>query len=363
MRKITKTTIALSLLLLNIGSHAGLMGSTTEGSAFKVYVPDLQPGLEFSASALFLQPGADNLGWAAITTVLPITTPNWHVRSFNPSFQTGFNVGARYVFQHSGTDLQLSWSHLHTGNTNSVHVDPDSQWVSPFSQTGTPPTNQGQITGVSLLKVAHARLNFDYDAVNLDVGKYVNFGDDLQTRFFMGVSSAWINEKIISTFNGLPLPKLSFNNTTHYLGVGPRLGLLESYSVYRGFHLVGQLAGSLLYGSMQPAQYRFKGSSADLALVGISVNREGIESSSVDKLVPAVDGKLGISYLYLVRPNTDLTLEIGYMGTLYINPLSGYETNTNVIAIDTGSLSTSSVRHIQSNFSVNGPYMTARLRY
>ena len=47
----------------------------------------------------------------------------------------------------------------------------------------------------------------------------------------------------------------------------------------------------------------------------------------------------------------------------YVDALSSYETNNNVIAIDSGSLSTASAKHTQSNFSVGGPYITAHLRY
>ncbi len=72
------------------------------------------------------------------------------VEAINPNYEAGFNLGAHYVFQNSGTHLQLNWSHLQTTDTDSVSVNPASQWVSPFSQTGTPPTKNGDITGISL---------------------------------------------------------------------------------------------------------------------------------------------------------------------------------------------------------------------
>lgn len=273
------------------------------------------------------------------------------------------NLGAHYIFPNSGTDLQLSWSHLQTMDTDSVTVNPASQWVSPFSQTGTPPTKDGDITGISLLKLADATLHFNYDAVNLDLGKYINFGSNLQTRLFTGLTSARIKEQLVSTFRGLPQPMLSINNTSSYQGVGPRIGLNNAYNVYHGINILGQLAGSILIGSMQPAEYKFTGNSAPLALVGINTDNEAIASASVAQFVPAVDAKLGLSYACHMVKGSTLTFELGYMGALYVNPLSSYETNTNVIPLDTGSLSTASVKHIQSNFSVAGPYVTASYKY
>jgi len=351
------TAIALQSLTVCGFADGDVVNSN---SRFNVFIPNLKSGLEFSASALVLQPEVANLGWAVVTTVLPIPTPQWRVQSFNPGYKTGFNAGVRYVFENSGSDIQLNWSYLHANYDNAVSVDPASQWVSPFSQTGTPPTG-GEITGVASLKRATAKLNFDYNSVNLDIGKFVNFGSDLQTRFFAGLESTWIKEKLISNFYGQPKILFSLNNTSSYSGVGPRLGLHNSYDVSHGLNLIGQFAGAIMMGRMQPAQYEFAGASSDLALVGIGLNREKVASSRVNQIVPAVDAKLGLSYNYILQQNSELNFELGYMGAVYVNALSAYETNTNVIALDSGSLSTSSVRYIQSNFLVAGPYATIRL--
>ncbi|KGP63364.1 membrane protein [Legionella norrlandica] len=357
-----KFLAGIALQLFATFGYPGSSGPIENDDPFRVFIPNLKPGYEFSATAFYLQPGANNLGWGVITTVLPIPSPNWQVVTFNPNYQAGFNLGGRYVFADSGSDVQFNWSHLRTNDTNNVFVNPTSQWISPFSQTGTPPTPSGQITGVALLKLAHSSLSFNYDAVNLDIGKFVNFGSKLQTRLFTGLGSAWIEEELISTFRGFSLPILSLNNTSTYKGVGPRLGFHNSYNIKNGFNLVGQLAGAVLYGRMQPAQYQFTGTSEQLIIARIFVNREGLANPSVNQLVPALDAKLGLSYLYALKQGYELNFEAGYMGALYFNPLSSYETNTNVIALDTGSLSTSSAKHTQSDFSIGGPYITVSLR-
>lgn len=360
MNAINKLFIKLFLALLVTSSFATPM---KDDNSLIVTIPNRNPGFEFNVSALYLQPIASNFGWSVTTTVLPIPSPNWRVNVIEPDFGAGFNIGARYFLLNPGTDVQLNWSHLNTNDADEVSVDPSSQWVSPFSQTGTPPTQTGQITGISLLKVGNVRLKFNYDSVHLDMGKYINLGSNLQTRLFTGLNALFLKEEINSTFHGLPnLPIFNFNNTSKYNGIGPRLGLNNTYDIYHSIHLVGQLAGSVLYGKMQPAQYKFTGTSIELILAGINVNHEGLANPEVNQLVPALDAKLGLSYSYLIKQTSVLTLEIGYMGAVYFDALSSYETNTNVIPIDSGSLSTSSAKHTQSNFSVGGPYITAHIR-
>lgn len=341
---------------------AALLSPYTLSYAHTVSIPCLKSGLEVSASALYLQPNANNLGWGVVTTVLPIPTPQWSVKTINPSYHAGFNLGARYVFPCYGNDLQLNWSHLNTSDSQHVHVDPSTQWISPFSQTGTQP-ELGEITGVASLKRARANANFHYDVVNLDAGQYIDVGCHMHLRIFSGLSAARIQEKLTSTFRGTPLPVLSFNNKATYTGVGPRLGVYNAFSICRGLSFVSQFAGSLLVGRANPAEYKFVGTSAETLLIGISKNREKIASSHTTDIVSALDAKLGLSYVFDMPQCSQLTLEGGYMAALYVHPLQSYETNTNVIALDIGSLSTSSVKHTQSNFSVGGLYLTANWKF
>ncbi len=51
------------------------------------------------------------------------------------------------------------------------------------------------------------------------------------------------------------------------------------------------------------------------------------------------------------------------MGVIYLNPLRGYETNENILPLELGSLSTGSMKHVQSNFSLNGPYVSLSFRF
>ena len=175
------------------------------GTPLPIFIPKLTPGWQFTASLLYLRPGADNLGWLTITTFLPVQNPQWAVQTLNPQFQPGFSVGARYTFPSAGKDIRVNWEHLRTSDSASVAVsNPNTQWISPFNQTG-PSTSEGaNEVGVFHLKAAQAQVNFSYDMINLDVGQTVNFGANTQVRLFTGLSYLQLREQLVSTFYNDP---------------------------------------------------------------------------------------------------------------------------------------------------------------
>lgn len=343
------------------------------GVPLAVYVPQLTPGVEFSAGLLVLQPSANNLGYATITTFLPIQNPQWAVQTLDPKYQAGFYVGARYVFSSSGNDIQINWEHLRTSDSAFVPVsNPFTQWISPFSQTG-PSTSEGaNEVGVFHLKAAQAQVVFDYDMANVDVGQTVNIGSITQLRLFTGLSFVRLQEQLISTFYNDPninptppviaipdasLRAISLNNTSSYNGLGPRLGLTSTFNLSHGFSCVGQLSGAILAGWMQPARYSFAATFQD------KVNREQIMSPSVSQVVYCGDAKVGVGYSCPFSNGSVLSLESGFKAELFVNPFSTYETSTNVLPLDIGSLSTNSMRLTQSNFTLNGFYATCSLKW
>jgi hypothetical protein len=338
-----------------------------------VYVPHLTPGFTFNAGFLLLQPGADNLGYATVTTFLPLGNPQWQVVTLDPTYQPGFNVGARYNFGSSANDLQINWDHLRTSDSSALKVsDPATQWVSPFNQTGPSTSESSNEVGVFHLKATDAHVDFDYDMLNIDLGQTINVGANTQFRFFAGLSCVRLQEQIVSTFYNNPnidpippviaipdpdLKYITLNNTSTYNGVGPRLGFSTAYNLPRGFTFVSSLSGAVLAGQMTPAQYSFTAVFDDVN------NSEAIRSPTVSQVVYATDAKLGLGYAHQMRNCSVLSVECGFRAALFVNPFATYETSTNVLPLDIGSLSTNSMRHTPSNFTLNGFYANASLQW
>ncbi|HWA99195.1 MAG TPA: Lpg1974 family pore-forming outer membrane protein [Pirellulales bacterium] len=350
-----------------------------------VGVPALPRSLQLHAGILFLRPGADNLGYAVLTneknftSPVPLATPYWNVETLHPAYTPGFEVGAGYTFNGTGRDFQMNWQHLRTMTQQYETVtQSDGQWISPFSQTG-PPTadNYAELyskTGVGKLVSASGQATFAYDSANFDFGQYVNFGRRVSVRFLGGLSYSFLREQIISSFFGGAPPAgatfpdnvplyLSFNQTSTFAGVGPRLGFDSTYTTARGFRFNGQLAGALLIGQTQPAQYQFAATGPGLASIGIPLNQEWIGSAPYFHVVPAVNAKLGIGYVRTLRNGLTVNIDGGYMAAWYSNPFAGYETNENILGLQIGSLSSGSVRHVLSNFSVDGFYLNGGVRW
>ena len=162
--------------------------------------------------------------------------------------------------------------------------------------------------------------------------------------------------------NSVPL-YLSLNNTSSFSGVGPRFGFDTTYEIPRGFRFTGQLAGALLIGQTQPSQYLFTATAPDLAAIGIPVNNEGIYSDRLTHVVLASNANLGMGYSRALRNGSIFTIDGGYLAAVFVNPFAGYETNSNILALQIGSLSSGSIRQTLSNFSANGFYLTAGLTW
>lgn len=343
------------------------------GSPLAVFVPNMRSGLELTAGFLLLQPGADNLGFATTTTFLPIQNPQWAVHTLNPAYQPGFTVGARYTRPCSGKDIRANWEHLRTNDSTFVPVSNlNTQWISPFSQTGPSTSETANEVGIFHLKSAAGEVGFDYDLVNLDMGQTVNIGSSTQVRLFAGVSWARLQQRLISTFYNNPnvdpeppvvapanpdLEYITLNNTSTFTGAGPRLGLTSQHTLPWGFNFVGELSGAVLAGSMQPAQYSFAG------VYENAVDTEQIRSQRVAQVVWTGDTKLGLGYKHQLKRGSILSLESGFKAAVFVNPLSTYETSTNVLPLDIGSLSTNSMRHTPSNFTLNGWYASCSLQW
>ncbi len=354
-------------------------------SPLGISVPNLLPGFQFYAGLLLLKPSSADLGYGVLTTEKnfaspdPIATPYWNIESVSPTFQAGFELGTGYVFANSGQDFQVNWQHLRTSNSTSAGItQSDGQWISPFSQTG-PPTaatleDMYLFSGVNLLHGARAQANFAYDMVNFDFGQYVNVGSSLMLRFFGGLSYAKVQEQILSTFYGVtpdpngPFPDnvprtLSFNNTSRFSGAGPRIGFDTRYLTRCGLRFTSQLAGALLAGRTQPSQYIFNATGPDLAAVGIPVNHEGVYSSPVTHVVYATNAKLGVGFSRVFSNGSILTIDGGFMAALFVQPFYGYLSNNNVIGLQTGSLSTASMRQTTSDFTLHGVYLNGGLTW
>ena len=278
MFSLKKTTAAV-LALGSSAVFAGSMGPVcTPGN---VTVPCERTAWDIGGQALDLQI-ADNSDFA-----LYQGRDGVH-HNLNNSWNWGFQLEGSYHFN-TGNDATLTWYHLDTGthHFNFDRVDADGR--------------------VAVKK--------QWDAVNGELGQFVDFSANKKIRFHGGFQFARIkNDRGVELTNSTdfgPGP-VGLAREAQYNGFGPRTGIDMNY-VFNGygFGVYAKAATALLVGST-----KFSGDIVDSDFV-IHNNLHGSRTA----IVPELEAKLGANYTYSMAQG-DLSLDAGYMWFNYFNPLS-----------------------------------------
>jgi hypothetical protein len=290
-----------------------------------VTVPCEKKGWSFAADALYVE--TNNIGAVSANTTTSGTTgttTNVGVNDFNNDWNWGFVLAAAYYFG-TGNDINLNWTHF-------VHT---------ADQTDT--ADEGYYIGDVLddseaLDQVSTSVGNDFNSLNLEFGQLVHFGDHVDTRFHAGLQWAQVDESLEQTGLNTSDDSLSTDSasvTSDFDGIGPRLGMDSAYNFGNGLSLFGDLAASLLVGSVKTTSSETRTDEAGDVSAIINTS-----SSTGNMVVPEAEVKLGVRYTKPLAQG-DLSAEVGYEAVNYWNVqnLAQYD--------DTGSDN-------ESNFGYNG---------
>lgn len=333
-------------------------------NSLPIYVPNTELSNEMSVGAVLLRPGGSNDYGVLVNpfnpyVATPILSPNWQPEGLEPGFGAGFTLNFRHAFTHSGNDINLYWLHLRTSDKEARNANtnppPAQQMVGPFWNIGP---DAGPTTVMS------GQLRTNYDVLIGELGKRVNIGHDLSTRLFTGLGVLWLHQKTSASFSGIdPIlgPYIfSETNKSKFNAGGFRFGIDGEYNAWQSLKFVGLLAGNLFIGSQQP-RTDTSGSGSILTAGGIPVNYQSITHNSFIQVVPSFDAKLGLKYSYQYDEDKTLSIEGGYMTSIYLNVIQNYVPSTYVpasLGIVSGSVYLQSLMKTTESFSVDGPYVT-----
>jgi hypothetical protein len=283
MLNLKKTAVAV-LALGSSAVFAGTMGPVcTPGN---VTVPCESTAWDFGVQALYLQPttsgsfieqilisGADASNDAAVAVVE-------RNNNFNRKWGWGFKLEGSYHFS-TGNDLNLNWYHL----------DKSTHYYTPSTVTFTAGGNGILFNNGVSTTFNQFNVKTKWDAVNLEFGQHVDFGEFKKIRFHGGVQYARLEHDYTTSLNGVN----AFGFTNKYTGFGPRLGADMAYHFGNGIAMYGNGATAILIG--------------DTKLQGYTTQRT---------MVPEMEAKLGLMYNYAMAQG-NLGLDAGYMWVNYFN--------------------------------------------
>jgi hypothetical protein len=331
----------LSLALVALGLSAPAFADST------VLVPSQHGGFKVGIDALYLRPTNSDLNYAT-----SISQPTNFSQGFernatvDPSYDWGFYAQVGYLFPCTGNDLTLAYTYLRSDETDSV-VGVSA--ASPASGTIISVLPIGQLFGTTFgttFGAAAGKAKFDLNVVDLEGGQRFTTGA-YDMRMFAGLRYANIDHQLQSF--GAPFATGSTFGAqefkSQFRGLGPRIGVDGRYCLNSGFGVDANLSTALLIGHVDGSYNAAltTGTGDDLTVTNFAA-----KNGSENRVVPVLEGKLGVDYTYIMdcRCKSALTFEAGYQATNYFNADDharvvntggtsfNYQNNTSDVAFD-----------------------------
>ncbi len=368
-----KTKISLMLLAMGLASASAYAGTVETvpmpvSSDIDVTAPDQSGMWSFGVTALLMQPiggtfdYADSLSSNASITN-PTTVGSIDANTVDQNYNWWFGADVTYAFPGHGRDVTLAYEGMHSSNTNSTdsavgrtNVFGDTfagSLASPFDYTANSPAGSYSANGGTFTE-ASGKVETNYDAGDLLFGQKLDVGSRVRLHPFAGVRYAYINQKNTGDYAGtfttlvgsasIPVTaniaeEAQLNST--FNGIGPRFGSDAQVNLGQGFSVRGRLGLSALIGTRK-ADNSFVDSYYTTAGTLIGTDAQSADTDSQTRVVPEIDGRLGLNYTYDFANNMALGIEAGWQAENYFN-------------------STIDVNGNSADFALQGPY--ARLQF
>lgn len=278
------------------------MNSTeNEGMGFRVYGDYIywkvtEDHLDYAAVIPGgLTPVIDALGAGVpfdITVPLDFREP-----SFN--YQSGFKVGLGYTVPCSDWDFDVCWTRLN--NDVKTSVTDATGGIIPIT-FNAPEIIELLSSGFSSFAFGTEATNtwrFEYNIVDLVVGKKMQFCNCVKFRPYVGAKFASIRQKQYLNYFGLeifhgstaaPTPLIISNfRKNDFRGVGPSFGFDAAWQFMPDWNLTSGLGGALVYGKFDVHETPSFGLFDD----SISV---AVQTSKNCRFSPTVNGNIGIDW-------------------------------------------------------------------
>ncbi|MCW8132437.1 MAG: hypothetical protein KIS92_18965 [Planctomycetota bacterium] len=237
----------------------------------------------------------------------------------------GFRVGMGYRLPYDGWDLYASYQHMDASSeTSTKEPDPTAPG---FGFLYTP------YFSIPFAFTAKAKQDFNYNKVNLEVGRRFKVSKTLSMRVFGGPSIVWFDDTdqfqywgssgfipILPPFDGVTRGAEFKRDTNDFL-YGIRFGAEGDFKLGKGVSVYGKAAGSLLTGKQEHRTFRAMDSDILDVADGTFSAAEILQDtkSEFHNVVPAIELAAGVNYERKINENFLLKFSLGYEFSNYFN--------------------------------------------
>ena len=208
-------------------------------------------------------------------------------RGIDFKWDWAFRAGIGYNFLHGEWDLYADYTY-YKNNTCSMVTGELNGSVIP--QRGSRQAAGGGSQFNSVNK-ATSEYKFEFDRIDLELGRNYYISRDLSFRPHFGLVTAWINQKQLTRYTGGPTIGV---NTVHvkdrndFWGIGPRTGVNSKWHFTDGFSIMGNVSGALVYGNFGVRHKNWLSSDPVTHQVNVSAN--------MHRFTPTASLQLGLAY-------------------------------------------------------------------
>lgn len=216
--------------------------------------PDVQgKGFFFTFDVFYWQLGADGTEFAVTVPVnQSIDTRPFKGRVKENEFNNwdwGFRIGAGYNFTHGEWDIYANYTYYR----NSSSLKKGNGLI------GLPGLNT-QVPAITFkddhhpynttIDTAAASFKFNFDRLDLELGRDFYVAKYLSLRPHVGLVSAWTNQEQTCRYTGgdvLGNNTAAVKNKNKFWGIGPRAGMNTTWHLCNNITLIGNASGGLVY--------------------------------------------------------------------------------------------------------------------
>ena len=201
-------------------------------------------GLLFAFPVIAVDFFADALYWRATESIdwcynNSLTTPTQTIdyQSVNFNYKPAFRVG---ITNHGRFDNAFSYTRYYTSTNASASGNLVTTFIGgKFALNGT------------FANAGHVNFKIDFNMFDWDLSQTLQAAESLQIRPVIGLRGGWINQKVVTDFQG-PVT-FTENVKNNFKGIGPKCALESKWLLHHGndarLSLIGLFTASYLWGN------------------------------------------------------------------------------------------------------------------